>query len=189
MTSHGAGRLIGAVDGYFDAAVLGARCSGFRVVHRFIFAEPDHLNSIDGDVVLCDEIRYHCVGAAFAQSLVVGSITGLIGKAFHCYIEALVIVTCHHLVESLAAIGIQFVAVEFEVDGRGRHFLVVVQTGKLTARLLLETVEVLTHLVGFLACRVGSGASLSSLVISLPGLVERIAGARIGPFSSLICRT
>src|SRR4051812_524593 len=81
VAADGCGHLIGAEHLYFNAAILSAGGAVLSLVRRFVFAQPDHVNPVDRNVVLGDEVVDHGVGALAAQFLVILLRPGRIGIA------------------------------------------------------------------------------------------------------------
>src|SRR5690242_16699432 len=63
--------LISAEDLHFDATVLGTGLAGASFVSRLFFAQTNHVDPVDRDVVLGDEIVDDLVGPLAAQLFVV----------------------------------------------------------------------------------------------------------------------
>lgn len=70
--------MVGGVNLYFDAPVLGVGFTAPTLVRRLLLAQSDRVNPVDRHFVLGNQILHERIGTVPAQNLVVLSGTGLV---------------------------------------------------------------------------------------------------------------
>src|SRR5262249_51803707 len=168
LASQRSSVLVGAKALHSHAAVLGPRGAVARFIDRLLFAEPDGVNPIDGNVVLRHQVLHHGVGPPAAQEFVVGPGAGAVGVALYRDKEPFIrFHVAGELVEILFAVRGEREFVKFEGHRHAGLQLVVVDIGN----------------NGFQAVY-----TLGSLLSHLVGLVQGVAGVLIGRRGVLIGR-
>ena len=105
--THRSGILIGTVHGHFHAAVLCLSGAAARLIHRFIFPEADHMDAVNRNIVLRNQVSHHGVRAPFAQSGIVLVGAHAIGESFHRDEEPLVLALARHHLFSLSLLNLK----------------------------------------------------------------------------------
>jgi hypothetical protein len=79
---HGGHVLIRTVDCDLYPAILGVGGAALAIVGWFLSAEADHVNAIDRNIVLRNQVLHYAIRASTAKCCIVIGGAGFIGESF-----------------------------------------------------------------------------------------------------------
>src|SRR4051794_21913108 len=175
---QGRSHLVGAEHLHFHAAILGVGSAVAAFFRRLFFAQTDHVDAVDRNVVLRYQVIHHGIGAFPAQFFVILPRTGGVGVALDGDEKPLVglHVGDEFIEVALGFIG-QRVPVELEGDGGCGLQFVVVEIGHDGSQTGYTLHSLIRSLSG---CR--------SLLVRGGGAIHRVAGMLIGGCSAFLGR-
>src|SRR5579862_853812 len=145
--------LVGAENLNLHAAVFSARSASMAVIYGLLLAKSDHVDAVNGNVMLGHQVFGHAIGPFAAEHFVILARSGAVRETFYGDEVPLVLGGIRHQgVEILAVLGGKRVLVEGERDRQIADLLVIVQIGN----HLPQTLD----LFGVLGCQIRRLASL-----------------------------
>src|SRR6202795_643601 len=110
------------------AAVLGATIAGFIGLDRLILAQPDQINLVGRNALLCSQVLNHSIGTALAQIVVVLRCAHRVGRAFYRDDVSLGSGNAGgQLVDRFSGVLRQIILVESEMHRRLYHWAIVIE--------------------------------------------------------------